>query len=114
MTGSDSDTPARDAKSKAARRAAREAVGAYHEAQLAALLEHVRDGITRHDAGEIDAFELDELIHHYKRSTQKLWTFCVGTGRHVESAAKTIDFWTAEGDLPDWWEIGAPHRRRGS
>ena len=101
-----------DAKAKAARRAAREAVGAYHEAQLAALIEHVRDGIARYDAGKIDAFDLDELIHQYKRSTQKLWTFCVGAGGHVESAAKAIDMWTADGELPDWWEIGAPRRRK--
>lgn len=61
--------------SKAERRTARAAVGAYHEAELARLLEHVREGLERYDAGEIDAFELDELIHHYKRATQKLWTF---------------------------------------
>ena len=28
------------------------------------------------DAGELDAFELDELIHRYKRSTRELWKFC--------------------------------------
>ncbi len=39
-------------------------------------IEHVREGLARYDAGEIDAFELDELIHHYKRATQKLWSFC--------------------------------------
>ena len=55
--------------SKAERRAAREAVGAYHEAELGGLVEHVREGLARYDAREIDAFELDELIHHYKRAT---------------------------------------------
>jgi hypothetical protein len=69
-------------RTKAQRRADREAVGAYHEAELARLLEHVRMGFARYDAGEIDAFELDELIHHYKRATQKLWSACVGGGAH--------------------------------
>ena len=68
--------------SKAERRAARAAVGAYHEAEVARLLEHVREGLERYDAGEIDAFELDDLIHHYKRATQKLWSFCTG-GAHT-------------------------------
>jgi hypothetical protein len=39
--------------SKVERRAARAAVGAYHEAELARLLEHVREGIARYDAGEV-------------------------------------------------------------
>jgi hypothetical protein len=99
---------------KAARRAARATVRAYHEAQLAALIEHVREGLTRYDAAEIDAFELDELIHRYKRSTQELWKFCVGAGGHVESAARALEMWTADGELPDWWEAGAPRRRRQS
>jgi hypothetical protein len=47
---------------KAERRAARQAVGAYHEAEPAKLLEHVRDGFARYDAGEIDAFDLDDRI----------------------------------------------------
>jgi hypothetical protein len=33
--------------SKAERRAARAAVGAYHEAELARLIEHVREGLER-------------------------------------------------------------------
>jgi hypothetical protein len=40
----------------------------YHEQQLGLLLEGVREGFARMDAGEIDAFELDELIHRYQRS----------------------------------------------
>src|SRR6188472_941984 len=69
--------------SKAERRAARAAVGAYHEAELSRLLEHVREGLERYDGGEIDAFELDELIHQYKRAAQKLWSFCTGGGARV-------------------------------
>jgi hypothetical protein len=51
---------------KSARRAARELVSTYHEAKLAGLIEHVRDAFARYDAGGLDAFELDDVIHHYK------------------------------------------------
>ena len=61
---------------KARRRAARRLVGELHERELARLLEQVRDGFARFDAGEIDAFELDDLIHRYKRSARELWKFC--------------------------------------
>ena len=98
--------------SKAERRAARAAVGAYHEAELARLLEHVRDGLVRYDAGEIDAFELDELIHHYKRATQKLWVFCTGSGGQLEITARTLEWLREQDDLPDWWERGNSKRTR--
>ncbi|MDQ6731531.1 MAG: hypothetical protein M3022_14895, partial [Actinomycetota bacterium] len=51
-----------DPGERAERRAARQAIGAYHEAQLRLLLDRVRDGFARLDAGGIDVFELDELI----------------------------------------------------
>ena len=98
--------------SKAERRAARAAVGAYHEAELARLLEHVRDGLARYDAGEIDAFELDDLIHHYKRATQKLWSFCSGSGGQIEMAARTLEYLREQNDLPDWWDWARPRRSR--
>lgn len=94
--------------SKAERRAAREAVGAYHEAELARLVERVRAGLERYDAGEIDAFELDDLIHHYKRATQRLWTFCTGGGAQVDSTARTLEWLRDQGELPDWWEQSTP------
>jgi hypothetical protein len=98
--------------SKAERRAARAAVGAYHEAELARLLEHVREGLARYDAGEIDAFALDDLIHHYKRATQKLWSFCSGGGSKIYSTAKTLEWLREEGELPEWWEQSTPKRTR--
>lgn len=58
---------------RARRRAEREMVAAYHKEQLASLLEHVRQGFDRLAAGEIDEFEMDELIHHYSRSAKELW-----------------------------------------
>jgi hypothetical protein len=99
-------------RTKEQRRADREAVGAYHEAELGRLLEHVRDGFARYDAGEIDAFELDDLIHHYKRAAQKLWSACVGGGSHVEGMARLIEWQDAQGEHTDWWALGEPRRRR--
>lgn len=98
--GSDESVPRMP--SKAERRAFRMAVGAYHEAELAKLIERVRDGLARHDAAELDAFELDELIHRYKRATQKLWSFC--TRSDATRTAGTIEWLGEEGELPDWWE----------
>ena len=43
------------------------------------------------DAGEISAFDLDDLIHHCKRSAQKLWSFRTGSAQHV---ARMLD-WNA-------------------
>jgi hypothetical protein len=42
------------------------------EGRLRDLLERVREGFSRLDAGEIDAFELDDLIGRYERSAQEL------------------------------------------
>jgi hypothetical protein len=97
---------------KAQRRADREAVGAYHEAEPARLLEHVRVGFARYGAGEIEAFELDELVHHYKRATQKLWSACVGGGGHVEGMARRIEWEAAHGEQTDWSALAEPRRRR--
>ena len=88
-------------------------MGAYHEEQLLALLEHVRDGFARLDAGEIDAFELDDLIHRYKRSARELWKFCGQSGAGWEHAASMLAWLREDGDEPDWWQAGEPrHRRR--
>jgi len=96
---------------RARRRAARELIGAYHEEQLRGLLEHVREGFPRLDRGEIDAFELDELIHRYKRSARELWKFCGSSGSDWVRAAGTLAFLRADGEEPDWWSAGEPHRR---
>ena len=57
---------------KAKRRAARQLIAAYHQEQLRALLERVRDGFTQLDSGEIDEFALDDLIYRYKRAATDL------------------------------------------
>jgi hypothetical protein len=101
------------ADDRAERRAARELIGRYHEEQLGLLLEHVREGFARLDAGEIDAFDLDELIHRYKRSARELWKFCGQSGSGWLSAGRTLRYLEAQGeDLPDWWAAGEPQRRR--
>jgi hypothetical protein len=97
---------------KARRRAARNMIGEYHEQQLGLLLEYVRDGFSKLDAGELDPFELDELIHRYKRSTQKLWSFCGSSGSGWERAALTLEWLREQGEEePDWWAAGEPSRR---
>ena len=97
---------------RAERRAARVEIGAYHEAEMAELIDHVREALGRYDAGQIDVFELDDVIHQYKRATQELWKFCVGGGGHVLTAARTLEWLKSEGSLPNWWEAGRPRRRR--
>ena len=98
---------------RARRREARETIAAYHEQQLRALLERVRDGFARLDAGEIDAFDLDDVIHHYKRSARELWKFCGSSGSDWERAASALAYWQEQGDEPDWWQAGDTRGRRG-
>ena len=86
-------------------------IGEYHEQQLRLLLDRVRSGFAKMDAGEIDPFDLDELIHHYKRAAQKLWSFCGTGGGAWERAARTIEWQREEGEPEtDWWELGRPRR----
>jgi hypothetical protein len=68
--------------------------------------------LARYDAGEIDVFDVDDVIHHYKRAARELWKFCVGSGAHELVAARTPKYLETEGELPDWWEVGAPRQRR--
>jgi hypothetical protein len=96
---------------KAERRAARELIGAYHQEQLRVLLDHVRAGFDRLDAGEIDEFDLDEIIHQYKRSATELWNFCRSGGGQWLQAARMLEFLRERGEEPDWWEAGAAPRR---
>jgi hypothetical protein len=100
-----------DAQDREERRAASARETDYHEQQLRLLLDHVREGFEQMDAGTIDAFDLDELIHRYKRSAQKLWSFCGQTGRDRLFTARTLDSWHEQGAEPtDWWAAGEPRR----
>ena len=96
---------------KTARRAGRQLIAAYHDEQLRKLLEHIRQGLNQLDTGEIDAFEMDELIHRYHRCAQKLWSFCGSSGGQWLQAAKNLACYRRQGEEPDWWEAGAPRSR---
>jgi hypothetical protein len=96
----------------AERRAARELIGAYHQEQLRSLLEDVRAGFIGLDAGEIDEFDLDDLIHHYKRSATELWKFCGSSGGQWLQAARMLGYLRERGEEPDWWQAGASRRSR--
>jgi hypothetical protein len=97
---------------KAERRVARTLLVSYHEAELATLLGHVARALERYRAGELDAFEVDDVIHRYTKAARELWKFCWlgGSGANVERVARTLEFLAAEGKTIDWWEEAAPRR----
>jgi hypothetical protein len=96
----------------AERRAARERVSAYHQAQLAELLSHVGTAIDRYRAREIDAYAMDETIHRYHRAAAELWKFCFarGGGTHAEFIAELLDRMTADAEAINWWDRATPRR----
>jgi thiamine pyrophosphate-dependent acetolactate synthase large subunit-like protein len=98
----------------AERRAARERVSAYHQAQLADLLSYVEAAIDRYRTGEIDAYAVDETIHHYHRAAAELWKFCFARsgGTHAEFIADLLDRMTADTEAIDWWERETPRRHQ--
>ena len=85
-------------------------VARYHEQQLLALVERLRDALRRLDAGEIDVFEFDALVHQYKRAANKLWQTCSVGGQQLRRIARVIA--EDEGEPTDWWELAAPKQRR--
>ena len=94
----------------AKRRAARERVSAYHQAQLTELLSHAGAAIDRYRTGEIDTYAVDETIHHYHRAAAELWkfSFARGGGTHTEFIADLLDRMTADAEAIDWWERATP------
>jgi len=99
---------------KAERQAARELIAGYHQEQLHRLLERVRDGFVQLDSGEIDVFELDDLVHRYKRAAAELWKFCGSSGGQWLQAANMLAYLRERGEEPDWWARSAPRRDRSS
>jgi len=100
---------------KGERRAARERVSRYYESELAKLIGRVAEALTRYRDGEIDAHEVDDLIHRYSKATRALWRFCwsTGSGSQVILVARTLEHWAADSDAIDWWdEAERPRRRR--
>ena len=91
---------------KSDRRQAPEAVAAYHEATLAELLSHVAEAIDRFRSGELEAFDVDDVLFQYSRAAKELWKFC-----NIGNVQVTVDH-LHEGPPIDWWERGAPKRAR--
>ena len=90
---------------KSDREAAREAVAAYHETQLAALVERVGSAIDRFRGGQLNAFDVEQVLFHYSRAAKEFWKFCnLGD---TELAANIV----RERPAVDWWERGAPRKR---
>lgn len=65
---------------------------------------HVAEAVDRHRAGELDAFEVDEVIHHYHKAARKLWTYCQTSGAPAEITASAIRRMNESGESIDWWE----------
>jgi hypothetical protein len=97
---------------RAEREVVRELIATYHRTRLRALLERVRDGLVQLDAGDIDVFELDNLIHHDKRSATELWKFCGSSAGQWQQAASALTYMREQRDEPVWWERGVPRRDR--
>ncbi|MEU7876073.1 hypothetical protein [Dactylosporangium sp. NPDC049140] len=89
---------------KAERRAAREVVTAYHEAELGGLVARVGEAVDRYRAGELDAFDVDRVLFQYSRAAKELWKYC--NYGQVEIAAEIISAQPPR----DWWERGAPRQ----
>jgi hypothetical protein len=90
---------------KSERQVAREAVAAFHEAQLAGLVAHVGAAVDRFRSGQMDAFDVDQVLFHYARAARELWKFCnLGDPEFVARLIR-------DRQLVDWWELGAPKER---
>jgi hypothetical protein len=89
---------------------AQKIIDAYHQEQLRTLLEQVRRGLARLDAGEVDEFELDYLIHRYKRAAKQLWMFCGSSGAQSRQAAAALAYMRERGEERDWWGEAARPR----
>jgi len=90
---------------KSERRAARSVVAEYHQAELDGLVARVGEAIDRYRAGDLDAFDVDQVLFQYSRAAKELWKFC--NHLQVEIAAAMI----REQPPHDWWERGAPKLR---
>ena len=77
----------------------------YHENQLASLQERVGTALERFRIGELDAFEVDQVLFQYSRAAKELWKFC--NFGDPEFAADLV----RERPIVDWWERGAPRQR---
>jgi hypothetical protein len=90
---------------KSDRQAAREAVAAFHEAQLAGLVEHVGSAVDSFRSAQMDPFDVDQVLFQYSRAAKELWKFCnLGDPELVAGLVRNRP-------PVDWWELGAPKER---
>ncbi len=90
---------------KSDRHAARGAVAAYHEGELAALVECVGAEIDRFRDGELNALDVDQVLFQYSRAAKELWKFC-----NLGDPELTANVMREE-SAADWSERGAPRKR---
>jgi hypothetical protein len=71
----------------------------YHEARLGELIEYIAIAIDRYRAGEVDAYHVDETIHHYHRAARELWNSAGPVVvEHIEMISHVIDRMTTDGE----------------
>jgi len=88
-------------------------VDGYHQARLGELIEYIAVAIDRYRAGEVDAYTVDETIHHYHRAARELWKFCwSGGGTHIEMISHVLDRMTADGETINWGGNRSRHDSR--
>jgi hypothetical protein len=73
-------------------------VGHYRSA---ALVEHLAEAIDGCRDGELDAFDVDQVLFQWSRAAKELWKFCITTD--IEFTAKLVQ----ERPPLEWWERGA-------
>lgn len=72
----------------------------------------MRDGFAQLDAGEIDEFDLDDIIHRYQRAARKLWRFCGSSGSQWVQAAAALKYMRDRCEEHDWWAESERRRDR--
>ena len=72
---------------------------------MASVQERVGTALERFRAGELDAFEVDQVLFQYSRAAKELWKFC--NFSDPEFAADLV----RERPMVDWGERGAPRQR---
>ena len=77
----------------------------YHESQLAELVQRVGAAIDRFRDGELDAFDVDQVLFQYSRAAKELRKFC-----NLGDPEVTANL-MRERLAVDWWERGAPRER---
>ena len=80
-------------------------VAEYHQAELGDLVARVGEAVDRYRAGELDAFDVDQVLFQYSRAAKELWKYCSHLQREIATAI------IRERPPHDWWERGAPRQQ---